>query len=338
MHMIILQLIASLEKLMKNKSEIVYMEFGSRVYGTSVPESDSDFKGIIIPDGRSIVLQKALKSQNTTTGGDFRKNTKDDVDNEIFALHQFFKLLSEGQTGALDMIFTPAHKILRKSHIWDDIVANRQHILSKKMTAFAGYCKGQSAKYSLKGDHMEAYQIAMNFFGSVEQRLRLYDLDLDFLINQHPLIVMVEIPNKTNGNLEKYIQIGPKTKVPYTATAKTAFDIYSEQYAKYGARAKAAMDNNGVDWKALYHAVRICEEGIELCQTGKITFERPEKKLLLQIRKGELPYKQVSEIIDTGLIRLKDAEGNSILPDEPNYKWMEDFIFNYYLEAANASK
>ena len=318
---------------MKKPNEIVYMEFGSKVYGTSVPESDTDYKGIELPSRRDIVLQRAFKSRNTSTGTDFSRNTKDDVDQEIFALHQFMKLLSEGQTGALDMVFTPNHKIIRKSDTWDYIVANKSKILSKKMTSFAGYCKGQSAKYSLKGDHMEAYKAASEFFASLNPHYQVGEVVLDELIAVNPkLITIVMLLHKTDGKMHPYLQVGPKTKVPGTASCKLAASIFKEQFDKYGARAQAAMDNKGIDRKALYHAVRICNEGIELCETGNITFPRPEADYLLKIRSGEIEYQEIAEKIDNGLILLTEAKEKSTLPDEPNQNWIENFIYETYLE------
>src|SRR5262245_57892462 len=37
---------------------IVEMRFGSHLYGTATPLSDLDYKGIYVPDGRDILLQR----------------------------------------------------------------------------------------------------------------------------------------------------------------------------------------------------------------------------------------------------------------------------------------
>lgn len=315
--------------------KIVYMEFGSRVYKTDVPESDSDFKGVAIPSSRDIVLQRAFKSINTSTGNDFSRNGKDDVDTEIFSLHQYLKLFEEGQTGALDMLFTPDKHILHQTRVWKELKRNKHKLLSKKMTAFAGYCKGQAAKYSLKGEYMQAYSAAMEFFQQAhEQGIdRVGECDLIMLkelIGESFQLVVLPGPN---GKFLSHVQIGPKTKVPFTAAVGTAYKVFKEQYDKYGARAKSAMENQGTDWKALYHAVRICDEGIELCTTGQITFPNRNRELLLKIRKGELPYVQVAELIDEGLVLLDEAKAKSTLPDNPDRLWIENFIYDEYLTA-----
>lgn len=68
---------------------VLKMEFGSHVYGTNVPTSDHDFKGIGIPDGRDIIMQRAFKSINMSTGDDKSRNTAEDIDFEIFSRPTF---------------------------------------------------------------------------------------------------------------------------------------------------------------------------------------------------------------------------------------------------------
>jgi hypothetical protein len=210
------------------------------------------------------------------------------------------------------------------------------------MSAFAGYCQGQAAKYGLKGSNLSGYEAAINLFTNTRDNIKVGDLDIDKFVSnlsgenikslngkEIPVAQIVEISNN-KGVMEKYLQVGPKTKVPFNAKASLALEIYQKQYDNYGERAKLAQSNEGVDWKALMHAVRVCQEAIELCKTGFITFPRPEKDLLLQIRKGELPYTQVAEMIEAGLLELNEAKAASTLPEAPDYKWIEDFVVAVY--------
>lgn len=333
---------------------IIEMQFGSHVYGTNLPTSDTDFKAIAIPNGRDIILQRAFRTINESTGNDQSRNTAEDIDRETFSLHYFMKLLIEGQTVCLDMLFTPESFITNKYRptnsnyysgelIWEILKLNQNKLVTKKMSAFAGYCQAQAAKYSLKGSNLAGYEAAMKFFsGDLEKNRKVGDFYIEDFVNslssekikalngkETPLAQIVEIANN-KGQMEKYLQVGPKTKVPFNAKGGLAYDIFKQQYDKYGERAKLAQSNEGVDWKALMHAVRVCNEAIELCKTGTITFPRPEADVLLQIRKGELPYAQVAEMIENGLLELNEAKANSKLPDEPDQKWIEDFVVAVY--------
>lgn len=98
----------------KNKL-IVNMLFGSHLYGTNTLNSDKDYKGVFFPTKDQILLGNIPKSFNETSGDNFSKNTIEDVDIELFSLHQFIKLACEGQTVALDMLHAPNEFILESS-------------------------------------------------------------------------------------------------------------------------------------------------------------------------------------------------------------------------------
>ena len=82
---------------------IVKAYFGSHLYGTSTPESDVDFKEIFVPHPRDILMCQSLNHTNFNTNNSATKNTKDDVDHELFSLKYFLKLAADGETVALDM-------------------------------------------------------------------------------------------------------------------------------------------------------------------------------------------------------------------------------------------
>ena len=92
-------------------------------------------------------------------------------------------------------------------------------------------------------------------------------------------------------------------------TIETTLMIYGKMLEEYGTRAFQAERNEGIDWKALMHAVRVCEEAKELLRDHReITFPRPESALLLTIRQGEMDYKEVAEIIEAGFADLEALE------------------------------
>ena len=64
---------------------IVKMKFGSHLYGTATDASDIDYKGIYLPSRRDILLNRVQKCHSFTTGGDQKKNSPDDIDEEIYS-------------------------------------------------------------------------------------------------------------------------------------------------------------------------------------------------------------------------------------------------------------
>ncbi len=94
---------------------IVKMKFGAHLYGTATPDSDMDYKGIFLPTKEELLLGRVPKSPNYSTGKDESRNTKNDIDIELYALNYFKKLACDGQTVAMDMLHAPENMILQKS-------------------------------------------------------------------------------------------------------------------------------------------------------------------------------------------------------------------------------
>ena len=77
--------------------------FGSKLYGTATPQSDTDYKEVFIPTANEILLGKYQDVISQGTGDSHSKNTSDDVDNDKYSLRKFINLLCDGDTFAMDM-------------------------------------------------------------------------------------------------------------------------------------------------------------------------------------------------------------------------------------------
>jgi hypothetical protein len=310
-------------------------EFGSKVYGTNVPTSDTDYKSIFIPKPQEIILQRAPKViTNNTKVDQSAKNSATDVDDESISLQQFLKLLSEGQTPMIDMLFTPRHHWQLHTLVWDFIKINKEKLLTKKLDAVVGYVAQQSNKYGIKGSRMNAVQDAILLLSSFNSKCTLNDhketIELWVKDSKSEHISINMIDEKTKG-IKPYLQVCGRN-APFNGTVKHALDMYKKVYDQYGHRVKQAANNEGVDFKALYHAVRVAAEAKELLLTGNITFPRPEASLLLKIRKGELPYAQIAELIEQGLEDVKAAQAVSTLRETADLDWIDGFVYSVYYE------
>jgi hypothetical protein len=310
--------------------------FGSHLYGTATPTSDRDWKAVAVPPARDILLQRAKPTIVTKTKADpLAKNTAEDVDVEVWALHQFFKLVSEGQTVAMDALFsTPAAWVREPHPLWLEIVENRRRLLSRRASSFLGYARQQSSKYGIKGSRMAAARAARDFFVPLldvyarstpviafEDRIRRELCGLEH-------IEFAERATPSDGTLN-HVSVCNRL-VPLTAGVKVAAETYARLFDQYGERARQAERNEGVDWKALSHAVRVGRQAIELLETGHVSFPRPEAAFLLSIKRGELPYARVAEEIEELLPAVENAAANSVLPAEPDRAFMDDVIMRAY--------
>ena len=83
----------------------------------------------------------------------------------------------------------------------------------------------------------------------------------------------------------------------------------------------------GYDTKYAMHTLRLGFQGIELMETGKITLPIPSVPgdFLRGVRNGEYSYDEVIEEIEAVEAHLEASHDKSDLPDEPNYKLVEDW-------------
>ena len=322
---------------MQNEEEfLVKMQFGSHVYGTNLPTSDFDIKCVVIPSEKDILLQRVRDSKNQSTKKDSNgRNEAGDIDNEIFSLQKYLKLLLEGQTVAHDMLFAPERFYLEKpKRAWLVIQENKRKFFHSGTAAFAGYCKQQANKYGIKGSRVSAVRNMVNFleecaakYGEHSKLIDFWDEVIAFVSGKE--FISIEIRKSPEGIIIEHLECCNRL-VPKFFNFKGALEVYRRVLNAYGERARQAESNDNVDWKALMHAVRVCEQAKEFLLTAHVTFPRPEAALLLQIRKGELPYKQVAELIELGLDELNQAQLKSILPEKPDYDFAEELIRQVY--------
>lgn len=318
------------------------LQFGSHIYGTNLPTSDLDYKGIYVPDAQDILLQKVKGTVVQNTKKDpGAKNGPDDVDTEIFSLQQYLRLLMEGQTVAIDVLFTPRsfYQNYTRWETWELIQENKSRLLHSGCSAFSGYCRQQAAKYGLKGGRVAAIRQTLDFLLQHPDYTRLRDIEEEVTKFVYPgdlyqgdgtdLLIKFAYCKSPKGEFEKHLEVCNR-KIPLHSTVKYAREIYQRVFDQYGQRALAAERNEGVDYKALMHAVRVTEEAKELLMTGFVTFPRPERELLLKIRTGVMPYKEIAEVIERGLEEVEECSKRSILPHEPDREFADCLVLEAY--------
>ena len=91
---------------------------------------------------------------------------------------------------------------------------------------------------------------------------------------------------------------------------------------------------HGYDTKYAMHALRLGLQGIELLSTGRITLPVPEpdREYLRSIRRGERPLAEVLDAIAAAEARLERLRDSASVPDEPDRRWVDDWLHRRYLE------
>lgn len=316
--------------------KLVTIKFGSHLYGTTTPNSDVDFKSVHIPTPRDILLQRAKGSINSARKkAEKEKNLPGEIEEESYNLQRYLELASEGQTVALDVLFAPEWSMVEPpSEEWRTIMDNRARLITKKSAAFIGYCRQQANKYGIKGSRVAAARKALELLNALVEehgttpKLGQFADQVAERIAGIEHMVVTDIPLANGQDIRHWDVCG--RKLPYTASIKNARDITQKLVDEYGARALQAESQQGVDWKALSHAVRVGTQAIELLQTGHVTFPLPNAEHVLAIKTGRLSYQEVGAEIDALLVAVEAESDRSTLQAQPDYEWISNFVESVY--------
>jgi len=308
------------------KNIIVKMKFGSHLYGTNTPQSDTDYKGVYLPSLREVYTGKYKEhiSYNTNTGSD-EKNSKEDIDYEVYSLHYFLELACAGKTVAIDMIHAPKEMILISSPIWEAIQANRIKIYSKNLKAFVGYARTQAAKYGIKGSRLNQAARVIEFLSSQNQKLRINEI-WDILPEGEHISKSVDVMG-----VNIYQVCGKKFQG--TANIGHCLPSLHKYHKEYGARAVMASNNEGIDWKAVSHALRAAFQVKEMLTTHDLIFPLKDREYLLQVKQGKFDFKkEVGPRLDKEIEELEILAVSSDLPEKADRLFWDDFLCDTYLD------
>jgi len=276
--------------------------FGSKLYGTDTPASDTDYKEIYIPDSKSLVIGNAKNHMSNNTGTDGMKNTSEDIDHEIFSLKYFIDLAMAGETVAIDMIHAPADKVVYSDlpHVWKELQANRDKFYTTDMKSYLGYVRKQAAKYGVKGSRMAALrQVAdvlkstpntVNSEGGLAHRQRRVD-EISHLLPVNEFCEWTVDTNQKAGCQNFYVVFGRKFQMTISVEEmkRSIYKLWDE----YGARARQAEQNNGIDFKALSHALRGGYQLQEIYQTGDLVYPLKKAEHIKAVKNGEVHFKDI---------------------------------------------
>ena len=291
---------------------IVFMKFGSHLYGTDTMYSDTDYKGVYLPTEQQVLegnIPKSVSYKTKHTEEEGVRNGPDDIDLQIFSLHYFIELAMKGETVALDMLHAPGNWPEITSDIWDNIQRLRSKFYTKSLKSFVGYARKQAAKYGIKGSRLADIKKVIEF---LEQKLssvpdlapgstsklepKLADVWDELPTGEH--IHIIEGPSNITPPILNMYQIAGK-KFGSTVKLSYIIPILQKYYDQYGHRAKLAEENEGIDWKAVSHALRAAMQVSELLSTGTIQYPLRNAALLTEIKQGLRNYKRhVSPLLE----------------------------------------
>ena len=268
---------------------IVKTVHGSMLYGTDHVGSDTDIK---------VVYAKSLSELITDTPDCYREQTPNDT--EFFSLRKFTLLLGQQQTNAIEMLFTPDNLILESSPAWEELRAKKHRLVSKNIMPFVGYAKQQARVYSEKGNSLNMLNVLLadlnrwQMYHVVSDDTKAWEytdgtlasIALDRLCEKYPEMISRGEKHDNVGDTVDYYQILDK-QFECLVSFKEWKSRVELMISRYGERAKSAAKDGAFDRKAMYHAVRIIDEAIELLDTGELIFPCNHASVYCNLRYDE---------------------------------------------------
>lgn len=322
---------------------IVKIRHGSHLYGLNTPASDTDFKGVFLPSLEEIVQYSVEHERRHSTGSNNSKNTNEDVDTVFFSLQKFIKMACDGETIAIDALHVNAENLLESSPIWEEIVANRHRFYTKNMKAFLGYCKKQASKYGIRGSRLHAMErvlACLDTVGSeiaVNERLTHPEITafLQAVADKYPEYVTLHLNGFEKGgkHINKAVLQVCESKYDMSCNVDYVARELQKKYDSYGHRAQQAKNNEGVDWKALSHALRAGYQLKEIYETGDLQYPLKKAKFLLEVKQGQHDYSTVvAPTLEALVDEVELLAAKSDYPAKVDREWWNNFIARAYIE------
>lgn len=302
-----------------NAGEVIYVGYtGSRLFGTSTPESDYDLIVLFKPSLSDLVLKqdedlfdtlvkfdeegkfKDMEIKRITLEG----NDKYCIDLKFMSVYKFIKLLAKGDINSIDLIFALMSDVESyKTKDVDLFVENHKGLLTNSYLGMVDFAVKQVEKYMVKGDRVE----------TAEQVIAILEENpgtkLEMIKDQLLALKFVDEDEEKKSLKILSREFGLHLKSAYVR--KEVQKIRD----KYGSRSETSKEQGGVDYKGVSHALRTFEEIDMLIENGFIKFPLPSAEYFLQVKSGNLFGKSteevVSEIFDK-YDRLKEFSLNEV--------------------------
>lgn len=319
---------------------------GSHAYGTNIPGSDEDFRGVAIAP-REFYLGGLHK---------FEQAVCNEPDLTIFELKKFVSLASQANPNVIEILFVDDSDRLVVSAAGEQLLAARDLFLSRRVKhTFSGYARAQlkridahyrwltkppkaqptRAEFSLP----ERTLIPQDQLAAAEAGIRqkLDSWSVDFL-DDLPRDLREGILQKMTAHLAE-LQVcsddtlwqGAARAIGYDdnfihlldlekryAARKREWDNYCEwKRSRNPARAELEA-KSGYDTKHGSHLVRLMRMCREILVTGRVLVRRPDAEELVSIRNGAWSYDKLREWADTEDAALEELAKTSPLPKSPD--------------------
>lgn len=331
---------------------------GSRLYGTDGPNSDYDYKAIVLPSLDSLLLNKKLTNRKERPEGVKSQDSMiaGGVETEYLPFQVFLDDFFKGQTYAVECAFA-IKQGLHQSYCLRTGEENNvikivdtglmteliDKFLSKNVKKMMGYAVAQARVYGVKTERYSAIKSVVDTItqftqsvgdGAIDKSIRTYPgliARLELINYVH--LIKIKAGDGTDKDIDA-IEIANK-QYPLDNKMSTVVKSLTGVLNAYGERVKT-FEGQGADWKALSHALRITEQITELSTTGNLIFPRPNATFLKAVKAGEIDKDVALKALGESFEEASSAIDKSVLKDqtpeleEQFEQWKINTLRGYY--------
>ncbi|UDW09903.1 DNA polymerase beta superfamily protein [Escherichia coli] len=297
------------------KLELMRCYSGSIAYGTNLPTSDVDIRGIYCAEPKSILTPFFVDREMTLI---------DEEDGKLYELTNYMKLFVDMNPNIIELMFVDRGDILQTSDVYEYLREQAPKLLSSKVAfTFSGYAMAQLKR--IKGHNKWINNPQPKEQPTQKEFMRLTHSWMDDNLTKHKdFQKMLDDLNKlcvflpmgdniygvigTHDNAGLFNSDGSIRKVPYEQFSdedkrrkpilivkylaeehKQAKEKHKNYWAWVKNRNLVRHDleeKYGYDCKHALHLVRLMRMAEEILAEGKVLVKRPDAQELLAIRNG----------------------------------------------------
>ena len=296
---------------------------GSHAYGTDTESSDLDIRGCALNSKMQIL-----------TNEKFEQFVNDDTDTTIYAFNKLISLICNCNPNTIEMLGNKPEHYFYVSQIGRELLDNSHLFLSKKaINSFGGYANQQLRRMENKANRLVGQaQNEEHIYKTIEHAA--YDFRERYFTMPDDAIKLY---------IDKAVQEGYETEIFMDVNLhhyplRDYADMWSEMksivksYAKIGKRNEKAIEHNKLG-KHMMHLIRLYMMCLDILENEKIvTFREKEHDILMDIRNGKYlddkkqPIPEFYEMVNEYEKRLDYAKENTSLPNNPDYKRINEFV------------
>ena len=296
---------------------------GSHAYGTDNENSDLDVRGCALNSKMQIL-----------TNENFDQFVNEVTDTTIYSFNKLVSLLSNVNPNTIEMLGNKPEHYFYLHPIGKELIDNAHLFLSKRaIYSFGGYANQQLRRLENKSNRLVGQsQNEEHIFKTIDHAS--YDFKQRyFTMPDDALKLYIDQSSQEGYDTEIFMDVN-LTHYPLRDWAGmwNEMKCIVSSYGKIGKRNENAIEHNKLG-KHMMHLIRLYLMCLDILENKKIvTYREKEHDLLMDIRNGKYlddnrqAIPEFYEMVDEYEKRLDYAKANTDLPDNPNYKAINEFV------------